>query len=118
MGSDYFIVPTSPDFYCNQAVSSLARVLPRWNTEVQQFRNAGLLHPFPAKPPRFCGIISQRYRPRSGSPAQSFQQWIDVIKQTVLTEFVPALTSNGMTVSVADFNAAAPSDTPLQHARA
>jgi chromosome partitioning protein len=113
LGSDYFIVPTSPDFYCNQAVSSLSRVIPRWNGEVQQFRNSALLHPFPVKPPKFCGIISQRYRPRSGSPAQSFQQWINIIKQTVLQEFVPALTGVGMTISVADFNAAAPGDTPF-----
>ena len=89
MGSDYFIVPTSPDYYCNQAISSLARVLPRWNLGVSQFRSANLLYPFPAKPPQFCGIISQRYRPRSGNPAYSFQQWIDVIKNTVLKEFVP-----------------------------
>jgi chromosome partitioning protein len=113
MGSDYFIVPTSPDYYCNQAVSSLSRVLPRWHAGVQHFRNPSLLYPFPAVPPRFCGIISQRYRPRSGSPAQSFQQWIDIIKQTVLKEFVPALTTNNMAISVADFNAGAPGDTPF-----
>jgi chromosome partitioning protein len=113
MGSDYFIVPTSPDYYCNQAVSSLSRVLPRWNGAVQHFRNTALLYPFPPAPPRFCGIISQRYRPRSGSPAQSFQQWIDIIKETVLKEFVPALITNNMTISVADFNAAAPGDTPF-----
>lgn len=112
MGSDFFIVPTSPDYYCNQAVSSLSRVIPRWHSAVQHFRNTALLYPFPEKPPRFCGIISQRYRPRSGSPAQSFQQWIDIIKGTVLTEFVPALTSSGMSVSVADFNSGAPGDTP------
>ncbi|MGA3309168.1 MAG: AAA family ATPase [Xanthobacteraceae bacterium] len=113
MGSDFFIVPTSPDYYCNQAVSSLSRVLPRWHGAVQHFRQTCLLYPFPAAPPRFCGIISQRYRPRSGSPAQSFQQWIDILKQTVLKEFVPALTTNGMAISVAEFNSAAPSDTPF-----
>jgi cellulose biosynthesis protein BcsQ len=113
MGSDYFIVPTSPDYYCNQAVSSLSRVIPRWHGAVQHFRDSKLLYPFPAKPPRFCGIISQRYRPRSGSPAQSFQQWIDIIKNTVLKEFVPVLTSNGMAVTVTEFNAAAPADTPF-----
>jgi cellulose biosynthesis protein BcsQ len=112
MGSDYFIVPTSPDYYCNQAVSSLSRVIPRWHGAVQHFRSPSLLYPFPAKPPRFCGIISQRYRPRSGNPAQSFQQWIDIIKQTVLKEFVPVLTSNGMTLSASEFNAASPGDTP------
>lgn len=112
MGSDFFIVPTSPDYYCNQAISSLARVLPRWNTEVAQFRSPKLQHPFPPEPPKFCGIISQRYRPRLGNPARSFQEWIDIIKSTVLKEFVPSLTSIGMSITVAEFNASAPADTP------
>lgn len=73
MGCDYFIVPTSPDYYCDQAISSLSRVLPRWNAGVTHFRNTSLAYPFPEDPPKFCGIISQRYRPRMGNPAQSFQ---------------------------------------------
>lgn len=112
MGSDYFIVPTSPDYYCNQAISSLARVLPRWHAGVNHFRNSKLLYPFPPMPPKFCGIISQRYRPRLGNPAQSFQQWIDIIKNTVLSEFVPALTTLSMTISVSEFNSSSPGDTP------
>jgi cellulose biosynthesis protein BcsQ len=112
MGSDYFIVPTSPDYYCNQAITSLARVLPQWNETVASFRNEKLLFPFPKNPPRFSGIISQRYRPRMGSPAQSFQRWIDIIKDTVLKNLVPELTTRGMTVSVAEFNASSPGDTP------
>jgi chromosome partitioning protein len=94
MGSDYFIVPTSPDYYCNQAISSLSRVLPQWNVEVAMFRNSSLLYPFPSDPPKFCGIISQRYRPRSGDPAKSFQHWIDEIKASVLKTLVPTLVAN------------------------
>lgn len=112
MGSDYFIVPTSPDYYCNQAISSLSRVLPRWHAGVSHFRNQSLLYPFPAAPPRFCGIISQRYRPRLGNPAYSFQQWIDVIKETVIKEFVPTLLQSGMAISVSEFNSSSPADTP------
>jgi chromosome partitioning protein len=112
MGSDYFIVPTSPDYYCNQAISSLARVLPRWNNSVSIFRASTLLYPFPIAPPKFCGIISQRYRPRSGNPAQSFQQWIDVIKKTVLNELVPVLASNSMSVSAPQFKKSKPADSP------
>jgi chromosome partitioning protein len=112
MGSDYFIVPTSPDYYCNQAISSLCRVIPRWNATVGAFRSTSLVHSFPANPPKFCGMISQRYRPRSGNPAVSFQEWIDRIKETVLKEFVPVLTQAGMAISVQQFNAAHPSDTP------
>jgi chromosome partitioning protein len=111
MGSDYFIVPTSPDYYCNQAISSLARVLPRWNVGVAQFRSQNFLYPFPSAPPRFCGIISQRYRPRLGHPARSFQEWINIIKQTVLSELVPSLTPQAMCISVQDFNGASPADT-------
>lgn len=112
MGSDFFIVPTSPDYYCNQAVSSLSRVLPRWNGSVNQFRTDELLYAFPKTPPRFCGIISQRYRPRSGNPAHSFQQWIDKIKETVDNELVPALRPSGMAITEAEFRAASPGDTP------
>jgi cellulose biosynthesis protein BcsQ len=112
MGSDFFIIPTSPDYYCNQAVSSLSRVLPRWNMGVQQFRAAGLLYPFPDAPPKFCGIISQRYRPRMGNPASSFQQWIDQIKDTVDNELVPSLRANHMVITERDFRHSAPADTP------
>ncbi|MCJ2030925.1 AAA family ATPase [Methylobacterium sp. J-043] len=113
MGSDFFIVPTSPDYYCNQAIYSLSRVLPRWNMAVAGFRSKALLYPFPAQPPRFCGIISQRYRPRKGSPVKSFQKWIDIIKVTVTDVLHPALSHQHMTVSHADFTAAAPGDTPF-----
>lgn len=111
MGSDFFIVPTSPDYYCNQAISSLSRVLPRWHGNVNHFRTSAILYPFPADPPKFCGIISQRYRPRLGSPAGSFQQWIDKIKSTVSNELVPVLLKHGMSLSDSEFNAAEPKDT-------
>jgi chromosome partitioning protein len=112
MGSDYFIVPTSPDYYCNQAIASLARVLPRWNDGVAQFRSDKHLYSFSVEPPKFSGIISQRYRPRMGNPALSFQQWIDQIKVTVDTELVPALRRSKMIISKSQFMAAAPGDEP------
>ena len=113
MGSDYFIVPTSPDYYCNQAIISLSRVLPRWNNEIDAFRSGKLIYPFPEYPPKFCGIISQRYRPRLGNPAQSFQQWIDKIKSTVLKEFIPELVKSDMAISEAAFNRSSAGDTPF-----
>ena len=70
MGSDYFIVPTSPDYYCNQAITSLSRVVPRWNREVDTFRDENLVCSFPTSPPKFCGIISPKISPtpRKSSP--------------------------------------------------
>lgn len=112
MGSDYFIVPTSPDYYCNQAISSLARVIPKWNTAVSVFRNPKLTYSFPMSPPVFCGIISQRYRPRMGAPASSFQSWINIIKGTVIAELIPALNPHGMAISESDFVASGAGDGP------
>jgi cellulose biosynthesis protein BcsQ len=113
MGSDYFIIPTSPDYYCDQAMRSLSVVLPRWNAQVTGFRNPALTTPFPAQPPVCLGILSQRYRPRGGRPAASFQRWIDRIKTTMNSTLVPALAPLGMVVTEAVFRAAAPGDTPL-----
>lgn len=112
MGSDFFIVPTSPDFYCDQAIRSLTAVLPRWNAQVTSFRAPGLATAFPTNPPVCLGIISQRYRPREGSPAASFQRWINRIKDTMNDTLVPALQPLNMVVQPAAFRAAAPGDTP------
>lgn len=112
MGSDYFIVPTFPDYYCDQAIISLSRVIPRWNKEVMQFRDTSIPYYFPQSPPKFCGVVSQRYRPRSGEPSASFQQWIDRIKDTVNTKLIPALEPIEMVVSKDEFNTANPGDSP------
>lgn len=103
MSSDYFIVPTSPDFFCAQAIKSLSNVIPRWNTEVVPFRGEAIDYRLPNNPPKFLGFISQRYRPRSGAPAKSFQRWIDIIKETVKDKLIPALTPLSMTVTLAEF---------------
>jgi chromosome partitioning protein len=112
LGSDFFIVPTSPDFYCDQAIRSLASVLPRWNAQVAGFRAPTLATAFPINPPVCLGIISQRYRPREGNPAASFQRWIDRIKTTMSTTLVPALQPLNMVVLPNAFTAAGPGDTP------
>lgn len=98
MCSDYFIVPTAPDFFCAQAIKSLTKVLPRWTAEVQPFRNSDFLYPIPETPPKFIGFLSQKYRPRNGAPAKSFQKWIDIIKNEVEQRLIPALTPVGMSI--------------------
>lgn len=99
MSSDFFIIPTAPDFFCAQAIKSLTKVLPRWNEEVDRFRNESFLYPIPPAPPKFIGFISQKYRPRNGAPAKSFQKWIDVIKNEVQSILIPALMPIGMSVT-------------------
>ncbi|MEA5445567.1 ParA family protein [Gammaproteobacteria bacterium AB-CW1] len=103
MASDYFIVPTAPDFFCAQAIRSLSSVVPKWNSEVAPFRDPDVDYQLPQDPPKFIGFISQRYRPRSGAPAKSFQRWIDVIKETVSLKLIPALEPIGMAISQDSF---------------
>lgn len=112
MASDYFIVPTSPDFFCAQAIRSLSGVIPRWNKEIEPFRDNNIDYYFPEKPPKFLGFISQRYRPRSGAPAKSFQRWIDIIKDTVNSELIPTLEPLGMSVTRQEFESCVSGDEP------
>ncbi len=94
MSSDYFIVPTSPDYFCLQAIHSLKKNITKWYREIQRFKEDNNFNSanFSIKNnPVFLGAIQQRYRPRNQSPARSFQTWIDKIREAVNDSLVPAL---------------------------
>jgi chromosome partitioning protein len=113
MSSDYFIVPTAPDFFCAQAIKSLTNVIPSWNKEISPFRDNSIIYSFPMSPPKFIGFISQKYRPRNSSPAKSFQKWIDIIKNEVTRSLIPALTPIGMSIDENSFLASIATDEPF-----
>ena len=101
MSSDYFVIPTSPDFFSYQSVQSLGEMLPKWNEDFTEFRLQSITNALPESPPRMLGIISQKYRPytkrlpREGlleffksneekkkqGIAKSFKEWIDKIQK-------------------------------------
>ena len=93
MTSQYFIVPTTPDFFSVMAIDSLANILPKWlewahkASSLSILRNA--VYPFPENTPKFLGTIVQNYRPRGGTPARGFQIWIDKINDAVANTLVP-----------------------------
>jgi len=94
MSSDYFIVPTSPDYFCLQAISSLAKNITKWHIEIERFKSDNNFdsRDFPIRnQPTFLGAIQQRYRPRNERPAKSFQKWIDIIRKAINENLVPAL---------------------------
>lgn len=94
MSSDYFIVPTSPDFFCWQAVDSLSKNIKKWHKEISRFKDDNDFdhQGYPIKnAPKFLGTIQQRYRPRYGKPAKSFESWITKIHDAVNTKLVPTL---------------------------
>ena len=100
MISDYFILPTSPDYFSVMAIDSLTTILPKWASWSKTAQNLQILqeasYPFPTTVPKFLGVVIQNYRPSKGAPAVAFQQWIDEIKTIVSDKFVPALTNCNM----------------------
>lgn len=102
MLSDYFIIPCSPDYFCNMAISSLTEVLPNWSATYETIKThpafKDAVYKFPESTPKFIGTIQQRYRPRNGEPARSFQTWIDTINQNVIKRLVPALRESNMII--------------------
>lgn len=95
--SDYIVIPAAPDFFSVMAIDSLARVLPRWSAWARQAAALPVLrdatYPFPEPKLKVLGTIVQKYRPRTGQPAASFQRWIDEISDVVEKRLVPALSA-------------------------
>lgn len=100
MTSEFFLLPTSPDYFSVMAIDALATVLPRWRSWANEFQRESVrrqaAYPFPSVIPRFLGTIVQKYRPRGGEPATGFQTWIDRIAEAVNIKLAPALRACGM----------------------
>ena len=100
MTSDFFIVPTSPDYFSVMAINSLSRVIPHWREWSKRASSLNLLrgavYPFPNVTPKFLGTVAQNYRPRKGTPTRSFQTWINRINEAVADKLVPKLNNFGM----------------------
>ncbi len=105
MHSDYFIIPTSPDYFCYMAIHSLCKVLPLWNDAQQTIRklNYRLTYKVPNKPPKFIGMLSQKFRPRNSRPSRAFQNWIDTILESISNDLVPVLSKLDMTIDKISF---------------
>lgn len=122
MESDYFILPCAPDYFCYMAIESLATVFPKWNATYNALKKHSSFkdatYKLKTTPPKFIGTIQQRYRPRNGSPAKAFSEWIDDINNLVIEKLVPVLRESDMIaegietcletpynlINIADFN--------------
>ena len=100
MTSDFFIVPSSPDYFSVMAIESVSTVLPRWHAWAERAKQnptlKGAAYPYPEKTPKFLGTVIQKYRPRKGAPTVGFQKWIDTINDRVEKRLVPTLAPLGM----------------------
>lgn len=100
MTSDFFIIPTTPDFFSVMAIDSLVTMLPKWHqwsikaSELKILKEAD--YPFPKVTPLFLGTIIQNYRIKSKKPSVAFEKWINDIKDAVSDRLVPALENEKM----------------------
>ena len=107
MTSDFFLVPTSPDFFSVMAIESLSTVLPRWHAWSERAKQNSILksaaYPYPASTPKFLGTVIQKFRPRKGAPTVGFQKWIDQINARVSGRLVPTLEPIGMLLPISAY---------------
>jgi hypothetical protein len=99
-------VPLHPDYFSAMALSSLARVMPRWRSWADTAGNLDLLktadYPFPEPSSTFVGAIIQKYRPRMGAASKAFQHWIDQLVAGLKDQLVPQLVKARL-LDVGDF---------------
>lgn len=103
MGADNFIIPTYPDFYCYQAMDSLADVFPKWAEKTKSFKDGGVL---PRGNPQMLGVISSNYRvyttdkdAEQKTMTAEFKKWAEKIKKITNERLVPMLQPYQMVVS-------------------
>ncbi len=100
MISDFFLVPTTADFFSVMAIDSLAKVLPRWYAWAKSASSLQILkeanYPFPDITLRFLGTIVQNYRIIRGKETAAFQTWIEKIEQAVSDKLIPTLRRSNM----------------------
>ncbi len=102
MASDYFIIPTSPDFYCYQAIDSLSEVLPEWSSRMSNFKDEITL---PRNNPKMLGVISQNYRVYGADDKEdskmtgAFLEWANKIREITQTKLSPCLKESDMIIN-------------------
>ncbi|TSC54341.1 MAG: putative regulatory protein cII [Parcubacteria group bacterium LiPW_30] len=106
MVSDYFIIPTAPDYFNVMAIDSLTKILPKWAEWAKKAYSFEILknadYPFPEPKLKFLGIIIQKFRPRKGKATEGFQSWIDQINDRVNKNLFPILQKHNLVLN--DYN--------------
>jgi len=92
INSDYFIVPTSPDYFSVMAINSLSEILPSWELWAKSVRDIfkDVVYPLPFETPKFLGYTVNDFSIRKGLPSKSFNIMIENIEKTVISTLIPA----------------------------
>jgi len=102
MISDYFIIPTAPDYFSVMALDSLSNILPKWYKQSLRLQNNEILqeavYKFPSKTPKFLGNVIQQFNVRSNQPTEGFKKWFNKINEYTNNKFIPSLQKESMLV--------------------
>ncbi len=115
VASDYFIIPTSPDFYCYQAIDSLSNFLPDWSSRLDKFKDDITL---PKNNPKMLGVISSNYRVYGNKDddkkemTKEFKIWAEKIREITHSKLVKELEKKDMVISRDFFSKNVSHDTP------
>ena len=102
MISDYFIIPTAPDYFSVMALDSLSNVLPKWYAQSKRLQNNEILqeaeYKFPTKTPKFLGIIIQKFDvdKNSNKPTKGFKKWFNKVNECTRNKLIPMLEKSSM----------------------
>jgi cellulose biosynthesis protein BcsQ len=115
MNSDYFILPTLSDFYCYQAIETLANVFPHWAEKTKELKAAGIL---PDRNPKLLGVVAQHYRmlgcatDSQKKMQTSCQMWTKQILKIVNRELADSLLAADMIIDKKKFEMCEGKNTP------
>jgi len=98
--SDFFIVPTSPDYFSIMAIKSLSRVFVSWEQWAIRARPLfkDVSYPLPLNTSKFIGYTVNDFNLSQGNPQYTFQTFIDRISNEVINSLIPSLQLSGMTL--------------------
>jgi cellulose biosynthesis protein BcsQ len=93
ISSDFFILPTSPDYFSEMAIRSIARILPNWEKWAKTARGLfeDATYPLPTNTPKFLGYTVNDFTIKNQNPARAFQNVINKIDTTVRDILIPNL---------------------------
>lgn len=108
ISSDYFIVPTSPDFFSIMAIRSLSRTLPLWEKWASGARSSfkEASYRIPNNTPKFLGYTINDFNLSNGAPQNSFKSFMERISTEVTDTLIPSLRSMNMTLDDHDYEVA------------
>ena len=96
MGSDYFIVPSLPDFYSRRSIKSLSKLIKRWNIACEFFRE------FPKDPfkfplcPRFLGQIYNQVKVISMDFTTDQNKKIELLQREIKKRLMPYMAKDAV----------------------